>query len=124
MFRICETCFLPNTSGTAKCVQCKTELSHLPKRDGASLMGALIENRYRLEDFVGEGAMAWVYRGVHSDLGSSVAVKILKPSFAQDTRFLARFKKEAIAVGALSHPNIMSVITSGDTPSGLPYMVC
>lgn len=124
MFRICEKCFLPNTSGTTKCVQCKAEMSHLPQRDGASLMGALIENRYRLEDFVGEGAMAWVYRGVHSDLGSSVAIKILKPSFAQDTRFLARFKKEATAVGALSHPNIMSVITSGDTPSGLPYMVC
>lgn len=105
-------------------MQCKSPLEHLPVRDGASLMGALIEKRYRLEDFVGEGAMAWVYRGIHTDLGSSVAVKILKPSFAQDKRFLARFKKEATAVGALSHPNIMSVITSGDTPSGLPYMVC
>ncbi len=124
MFRICEECCLPNSSAAAQCVQCKSPLSNLPRRDGTSLAGALIEKRYRLEDFVGEGAMAWVYRGVHVDLGSSVAVKILKPSFAQDQRFLARFKKEATAVGALSHPNIMSVITSGDTPSGLPYMVC
>ncbi len=124
MFRVCENCRLPNGLSFHECPECRSPLTHLPQRDGASLVGAVIEKRYRMEEFVGEGAMAWVYRGAHIDLGSSVAVKLLKPAFAQDARFLARFKKEATAIGALSHPNILSVITSGDTRTGIPYMVC
>jgi len=124
MYRVCEKCRLPNQLSYHECPECKGPLTHLPQRDGASLQGAIIEKRYRMEEFVGEGAMAWVYRGSHVDLGSSVAIKLLKPAFAQDARFLARFKKEATAIGALSHPNILSVITSGDTCTGIPYMVC
>ena len=124
MYRVCEKCRLPNGLVHHECPECHSPLTHLPQRDGASLLGAVIEKRYRMEEFVGEGAMAWVYRGAHLELGSSVAIKLLKPAFALDARFLARFKKEATAIGALSHPNILSVITSGDTHSGLPYMVC
>ncbi|PKN27682.1 MAG: hypothetical protein CVU65_01745 [Deltaproteobacteria bacterium HGW-Deltaproteobacteria-22] len=124
MYRVCEKCRLPNVLSYHECPECNGPLTHLPQRDGASLQGAIIEKRYRMEEFVGEGAMAWVYRGAHVDLGSSVAIKLLKPAFAQDARFLARFKKEATAIGALSHPNILSVITSGDTVTGIPYMVC
>jgi serine/threonine-protein kinase len=124
MYRVCDKCRLPNALSYHECPECKGPLAHLPQRDGASLQGAIIEKRYRMEEFVGEGAMAWVYRGTHVELGSSVAIKLLKPTFAQDARFLARFKKEATAIGALSHPNILSVITSGDTSTGIPYMVC
>ncbi len=124
MYRVCEICRLPNTNAFSECPQCSSGIAHLPGREGSALEGAVLEKRYRMDQFVGEGAMAWVYRGTHVDLGSSVAVKLLKPAFSGDSRFLARFKKEATAIGALSHPNILSVITSGDTPTGIPYMIC
>mgnify|MGYP005838929603 CR=1 FL=1 len=119
------------------CPQCKT-LSYIPLECcpacGANvslvtavtiekLTGAILENRYQLVEYLDQGAMACVYRGVHVHVGSSVAVKILKRDFQQDSRFLERFQAEARAAGALNHPNILSIITVGNTPGGISYLI-
>jgi hypothetical protein len=53
--------------------------------------------------------MGVVYLAVDSDLDREVALKMVQPSLARDERSLARFKKEARAVAALSHPNVVHI---------------
>lgn len=66
--------------------------------------------------------MAIVYLGHDLLLGRDVAIKTLRPQFAADAAFRARFEREARAAASLSHPNIIDVFDVGDE-DGLPYIV-
>jgi tRNA A-37 threonylcarbamoyl transferase component Bud32 len=78
--------------------------------------------RYRLEELVGQGGMAVVYRATDELLGRTVAVKVIRPSYAEDTQFLDRFLQEARLVAGLDHPNILPVFDFGEQ-NGSPYLV-
>lgn len=82
----------------------------------------VIGGRYRLEESIGEGAMGWVYRGTHLALGSSVAVKIMKPVGGDSTR-VARFEHEARAASRIHHPHVLMIHDFGRTAGGLLYIV-
>ncbi len=71
---------------------------------------------YRLEALIGQGGMGEVYRATQLSLGRTVAIKLLSPELAKDDSFVARFDKEAAALAALSHPNIVSILDKGRTP--------
>ncbi len=71
---------------------------------------------YRLEALIGRGGMGEVYRATQLSLGRTVAIKLLSPELAKDESFVARFDKEAAALAALSHPNIVSILDKGRTP--------
>src|SRR5260370_37691574 len=60
--------------------------------------------------------MGEVYRATQLSLGRTVAIKLLSPELAKDESFVARFDKEAAALAALSHPNIVSILDKGRTP--------
>lgn len=77
--------------------------------------------RYRIEDRLGEGAMADVFRALDPDIGRTVAIKILKPEFASNTEIGARFLREARAAGALSHANIATIYDVGEA-DGVAYI--
>ena len=62
---------------------------------------------------IGAGGMGEVYRARDSKLGRDVAIKVLPERFAADADSLARFEREARAVAALSHPNILSIFDFG-----------
>jgi hypothetical protein len=68
---------------------------------------------YRLENLVGRGGMGEVHKAIQLSLGRTVAVKLLNPELAKDPAFVARFEKEAAALAALSHPNIVSIVDKG-----------
>ena len=78
--------------------------------------------RYRLEELLGRGGMAEVYRATDEKLGRTVAVKVILAVHARDPRFLERFLREARLVAALDHPNILPVYDYGDA-EGVPYLV-
>jgi hypothetical protein len=71
---------------------------------------------------LGTGGMGEVYRAHDARLGRDVAVKVLPSAFAADTGRLQRFEQEARAAGALSHPNLVSVLDIGLHEGG-PYIV-
>jgi serine/threonine protein kinase/beta-lactam-binding protein with PASTA domain len=73
----------------------------------------LLNNRYALDQKVGEGGMARVYRGRDARLNRTVAVKVLHPQYADDPGFLRRFQHEAQAAANLSHPAIVDVYDVG-----------
>lgn len=71
--------------------------------------GTLLNGRYRIEEKIGVGGMAIVYRGEDIRLGRSVTVKVLKEEYTGDAEFKERFQIEARAVAKLTHPNIVNV---------------
>ena len=69
----------------------------------------ILGGRYAVQDKVGTGGMAIVYRGLDQVLGRTVAIKTMLPQYASDPSFAARFKQEAQAAAALQSPYIVSV---------------
>ena len=69
----------------------------------------ILAGRYRLDRRIGQGGMAEVWVAVDEQLDRRVAVKWLKPNLATDEVVAERFRREAIAVARLNHPNIVSV---------------
>lgn len=81
----------------------------LPGANSASLPPAILGQRYRLERRLAQGGMAEVWLATDLSLTRQVAVKLLKPTLAADPVLAERFRREAIAVAQLSHPNIVAV---------------
>ena len=69
----------------------------------------LLAERYQLERRIGQGGMAEVWVATDTDLDRKVAVKWLKTNLASDPVVTERFRREAIAVARLSHPNIVAI---------------
>ncbi|MCX7623795.1 MAG: protein kinase, partial [Thermomicrobium sp.] len=82
----------------------------------------VLNGRYRIDEPIGEGGMAVVYRGYDLVLDRPVAIKVLRGQFAADANFLRRFEREAQAAARLSHPNIVSVYDVG-RDDGTRYIV-
>jgi serine/threonine-protein kinase len=80
----------------------------------ADQAGRVLSDRYRLVAPIGTGASAQVHLADDLRLGRRVAVKLLHPGLAADQDFLRRFRAEARAAAALSHPNIMAVYDWGE----------
>ena len=73
----------------------------------------VLGGRYTVQDRIGTGGMAIVYRGLDEVLGRTVAIKTMLPQYASDPSFAARFKQEAQAAAALQSPYIVSVYDWG-----------
>ncbi|MDY4522672.1 MAG: Stk1 family PASTA domain-containing Ser/Thr kinase [Atopobium sp.] len=73
----------------------------------------VLGGRYTVQDKIGTGGMAIVYRGLDNVLGRTVAIKTMLPQYAADHSFAARFKQEAQAAAALQSPYIVSVYDWG-----------
>ena len=74
-----------------------------------SLLLNSMVGEYRLIDFLGEGGMGEVYRGVHAKLGRVAAIKVLNEASRRDQGFVDRFFNEARIQESLHHPNIAAV---------------
>jgi eukaryotic-like serine/threonine-protein kinase len=72
-----------------------------------------IVDRYRVVGTLGAGSMGDVVRGVDVDLNRHVAIKILSERHRENDELRARFVREARAVAAISHPNVVQVFTTG-----------
>ncbi len=81
-----------------------------------------LSGRYELGDRLGTGGMSNVYLATDLTLERTVAVKILAEHLSDDERFVARFRREALAVAKLIHPNIVQVYDTG-IDEGRHYIV-
>ncbi|ADB48454.1 protein kinase domain-containing protein [Conexibacter woesei] len=88
----------------------------------STLLGTLLNDRYRLEARIGTGGMSTVYRALDTTLERPVAIKLMNREIASDSDQLERFRREARAVAQLSHPHIVGVIDAGED-AGRPYIV-
>jgi serine/threonine protein kinase len=74
---------------------------------------------YRLEEQIGQGGMAVVYRARDERLDRRVALKLLAPAVAADAAFRQRFIRESRAAAAVDHPNIIPIYEAGDAGGSL-----
>ena len=84
--------------------------------------GSLFGGAYEVEEPIGQGATAVVYRARHLPTGRDVALKILKGDPAPAPRALRRFLGEAQSVARINHPNVVQVYDAGLSAGGRPYL--
>jgi eukaryotic-like serine/threonine-protein kinase len=82
----------------------------------------LLSGRYRLAERIGAGGFASVYRAEDRILERQVAVKVLAEHLSEDVRFIERFRREALVVSKLNHPNVALVYDTG-VAEGRLYLV-
>lgn len=76
-------------------------------------IGSFIADRYEILEKIGAGGMSDVYKAKDQVLGRFVAVKVLKPEFAEDVNFVTKFHTEAQSAAGLQHPNIVNIYDVG-----------
>jgi serine/threonine-protein kinase len=84
--------------------------------------GEVLDDRWRLEDRIGQGAMGSVFKGRDLETKKPVAVKVLAPEHCRKPKVLARFEREAELMMELRHPNIVQLLGHGRLRA-LPYIV-
>lgn len=88
------------------------------------LQGKVLSDKYRLEERIGTGGSAIVYRATHLQLQRSVAVKVLRPAgISRSAQLMKRFSREATSSARIHHPNVVAVLDADVTADGLPYLV-
>jgi len=86
------------------------------------MQGNVISDRYELQGRLGSGGMSSVYKATDRVLERTVAMKMLAEHLSDDEKFVARFRREALAVAKLIHPNIVQVFDTGED-AGRHYIV-
>ena len=86
--------------------------------------GLIFDDRYRLDERIAAGGVGQVWLARDLLLERAVAVKVLRPEYADHPETLDRFRKEALHAGAISHPNVAQVYDYGAAGlDGSPYLV-
>lgn len=86
------------------------------------MIGTVLSNRYKLEEKIGVGGTAIVYKAKDTVLNRNVAVKVLKSELSDDDDFVAKFKREATSVASISDINIVNIYDVG-TDEKINYIV-
>ncbi|MBD0860071.1 serine/threonine protein kinase [Gordonia sp. zg691] len=87
-----------------------------------TMLGTVLEGRYRIDAPIARGGMSAVYLGVDLRLGRDVAVKVMDSRYSHDPQFLRRFEFEARAVAGLKHPGLVAVYDQG-IDNGIAFLV-
>lgn len=87
------------------------------------LIGAILDDKYKLERHIGRGGMGSVYIAHHTKFNKQVAVKVLSRDMTEDPTCYERFRREADASARIKHPNAVSVIDFGQTSDDIVYLV-
>lgn len=86
------------------------------------LRGSALDGRYELHELIGEGTFGRVYRGRDRRLARAVAIKVIKPWWAEDPAWVADFEREAQLLARVSHPGIVQIFDIGHGADGLYYV--
>jgi eukaryotic-like serine/threonine-protein kinase len=106
-----------------KCKHCGEWLEEKPSTGPTSvsnpetLIRQALGDRYEIDEVVGRGGMATVYRALQKNLNRTVALKVIHQNLVHDTEFVSRFIREAQVSASLSHPNIVHVYDVGSIGS-------
>ena len=82
------------------------------------LAGRVLDGRYELRDLIGEGTFGRVYAGFDRRLQRAVAVKVIKPWWAEDPVWVERFEREAQLLASVSDPGIVQIFDVGSAEDG------
>lgn len=94
-----------------------------PGQQGKLGSGSVLDDRYRLEEQLGEGGFGTVYRATQLNIGREVAIKVLRRELLAHEEGRARFRREAQMAQRLEHPHTVRLYDIGETKDSQPYMV-
>ena len=100
--------------------------AHQEARGGANAWlepGQRLDGRYEVVSKLGEGGMSFVYLARDVATGEHYAIKVLTTGLSSDAKAMARLKREASFGMRLAHPNVCHILRTGETESGLVYVV-
>ena len=122
--RPCPQCSSPCDTTHQFCPSCGFPIGKLSQGNGDDpLIGRTLPGGFVILELIGVGGMGRVYRAEQTNLGRTVAVKIVHPHLAGEENAVARFITEARAASRLNHPNSVAVIDFGKTNDGQLYLV-
>src|SRR5258708_3541457 len=87
------------------------------------LAGTTVANRYELQELIGEGGMAVIYKAIHGPTKKTIVLKMLRSNLTSTPRYLQHLMQESKALSSLSHPGVVSVMDFGVTGEGQPYIL-
>ncbi len=121
--RSCPQCAGPCDDAHRFCPACGFPLNQVTLSPDDPLVGRSLPGGYLILELVGIGGMGRVYRAEQTNLGRTVAVKIIHPHLVGEENAAARFITEARAASRLNHPNSVAIIDFGKSPDGQLYLV-
>jgi len=101
----------------------RAELERAQRVGGPGRYTDQVVGAYRLGNVLGRGAMGEVYEAVHTETDAPAAVKLLRRELLTDRTQVARFLREARAVGALDSPHVVRVLDTSPPDAPVPYLV-
>src|SRR5262245_12171994 len=87
-----------------------------------SLVGQVLDGRYRITRKLGEGGMGEVYAAEHVHIEKKFAIKLLRPEIVSNAEAVTRFRQEARSSSSIGHRNIIQIDDFGVLPDGRVYM--
>ncbi|MBI2374514.1 MAG: protein kinase [Deltaproteobacteria bacterium] len=118
----CPACGRSFAEGTVSCSDDGAQLVRIAERSDP-LIGRSMLGRFEIREKLGEGGMGVVYRGAQLSLGRDVAIKLIRPSPADNRDATKRFLREAKLATQISNPHTVSVLDFGQTEDGLLFLV-
>ena len=85
-------------------------------------IGKVFDDQFEVREVCGRGSMGTVYKAWQKSVEREVAIKVLRRDLMKDASIVKRFEREARAAARLSHPNIITVFTVGQTDDGIPFL--
>ncbi len=116
----CPTCGRCFQATVTFCTEDGTPLSLTTARD--PLVGTVVQERFRIEERIGQGGMGAVYRATQLPVDRPVALKLLHPHLMGDGRVAQRFLTEARAISRLANPHTVTLFDFGQTADGMLFM--
>lgn len=86
-------------------------------------VGKLISGKYLLQEVIGEGGMAVVYRATHTAMDKPVVVKMIHRHLLSNSSMVKRFEQECKIMAKISHPNVVAIFDVGEVDGSLPFLV-
>jgi serine/threonine protein kinase len=94
----------------------------MPQAEAPSLVGEVLDGRYKIMKKLGEGGMGEVYAAEHVHIEKHVAIKLLKAEIVSNKEAVSRFRQEARSASSIGHKNIIGIDDFGVMPDGRIYL--
>ena len=94
----------------------------MPEVQSPSLVGQILDGRYRITRKLGEGGMGEVYAAEHVHIEKRFAIKLLRPEIVSNPEAVTRFRQEARSSSSIGHRNIIAIEDFGQLQDGRIYM--
>jgi serine/threonine-protein kinase len=121
--RAAKVCMKCGASVSGDLDRCPTDGFRLASSASFRIVGTVVEKRYKVQEAIGTGGWATVYKAEDQVLKRTVAIKVLHEAHLNNEVRIARFLREAQAIAQLQHKNICDVYDFGFLPHGQPFIV-